>query len=90
MPPPCGGRGWLVPLTDNEAARSAFKKGDWNTFKVKAQGNHFQAWVNGVLAVDTTDDVSSTGFLGLQLHGIKKEEQVGKKVWWKNIRIQEL
>lgn len=85
-----GGRGWMVSLTDNESARSAFKRGEWNSFKVKAKGNRFRVWVNGVLAVDTTDELSDSGFFGLQLHGIKRDEQIGKKVWWKNIRIKEL
>lgn len=85
-----GGRGWLVTLAENEAARNAFKKGDWNKFKVKAEGNRFQVWVNGVLAVDTTDETTASGFFGLQLHSIKSEDQVGKKVWWKHIRIRQL
>lgn len=85
-----GGRGWLITLADNEAARKAFKKGDWNTFKVKAKGNHFQIWLNGVLTIDTTDETTDSGFFGLQLHSIKREDQVDRKVWWKNIRIKKL
>ena len=46
-----GRRGWLVPLVDNEPARQAYKKGDWNALKVKAEGNHIQIWINGVLAL---------------------------------------
>ena len=30
-----GRRGWLADLKENEAARKAFKGGDWNTFKVE-------------------------------------------------------
>ena len=36
-----GGRGWLVPLTDNEDARKAFKNNDWNHFRIMADNNHF-------------------------------------------------
>jgi len=85
-----GHRGWLVTLADKDSARQAFKPNEWNSFKVKAKGNHFQTWVNGVKAVDTTDDMSDSGFLGLQLHSINDEELVGHKVYWKNIKIKEL
>jgi hypothetical protein len=85
-----GGRGWLVPLTENEEARKAFKQEDWNHFRIIADGNSFQTWINGVKAVETTDDKYSTGFIGLQLHSIRNEEQLGLKVLWKNIRIREL
>ena len=85
-----GGRGWLVPLNENEQARKAFKQGEWNHFRIIADGNHFQTWINGVLAVETTDDKASTGFIALQLHSIKNEDQLGLRVLWKNIRIHEL
>ncbi len=85
-----GGRGWLVPLTENEAARKAFKQEDWNHFRIIADGNRFQTWINGVKAVETTDDKASTGFIALQLHSISSEEQQGLRVLWKNIRIREL
>ena len=85
-----GGRGWLVPLNENEQACKAFKQGEWNHFKIIADGNHFQTWINGVLAVETTDDKASTGFIALQLHSINNEDQLGLRVLWKNIRIHEL
>jgi hypothetical protein len=85
-----GGRGWLVPLTENEAARKAFKPGEWNHFRIMADGNRFQTWINGVQAVETTDDKSGTGFIALQLHSIRNEDQAGLRVLWKNIRIHEL
>ena len=85
-----GGRGWLVPLTDNEAARKAFRQGEWKHFRIIADGNKFQTWINGVQAVETTDDKASTGFIALQLHSINQEAQEGLRVLWKNIRIREL
>ena len=85
-----GGRGWLVPLKDNESARQAFKNNDWNHFRIIANGNHFQTWINGVQAVDTHDDKASSGFVALQLHSIRKEEQQGKRILWRKIRIKEL
>ncbi len=85
-----GGRGWLVPLHENEQARKAFKQGEWNHFRIIADGNHFQTWINGVQAVETTDDKASNGFIALQLHSIKNEDQLGLRVLWKNIKIHEL
>ncbi len=46
--------------------------------------------INGVLAVETTDDKASNGFIALQLHSINNEDQLGLRVLWKNIRIHEL
>jgi hypothetical protein len=85
-----GGRGWLLPLSGNEDARKAFKQGEWNHFRIIADGSHFQTWINGVKAVETNDDKASTGFIALQLHGINNEDQAGLRVLWKNIRIHEL
>ncbi|MGK7397304.1 MAG: 3-keto-disaccharide hydrolase [Candidatus Cyclobacteriaceae bacterium M3_2C_046] len=84
------GRGWLQPLTDNEEARTAFKQNEWNHLKIKAEGNHFQSWINGVKAADYKDDLYHTGFIGLQLHEPYRDEQIGQKVYWKNIRLKEL
>lgn len=85
-----GGRGWLIPLNDNEEARKAFKQEDWNHFQIIADGNKFQAWINGVKAFESTDDKASSGFIALQLHSINNEDQLGLRVLWKNIRIREL
>jgi 3-keto-disaccharide hydrolase len=85
-----GNRGWVVTLAENEPARKAYKPMDWNHFKIEMNGNKIQTWVNGVLAVDTTDDMSASGFIGLQFHGAYYEWQKDKKSMWKNIRIKEL
>lgn len=85
-----GNRGWIVTLAGNETARKAFKPMDWNHFKIEMNGNKIKTWVNGVPVVDTTDDMSSTGFIGLQFHGAYREWQINKKSMWKNIRIKEL
>ena len=82
----------MVPLKDNEPARKAYKKGDWNKFVIKADGDHIQIWINDVLAVDTRDDNSSTGFIGMQNHSVnvKNAHQAGMKTMWRNIRIKKL
>ena len=85
-----GNRGWIVTLAGKEEARKAFNPMDWNHFKILMHGNKIQTWVNGVLTVDTTDDISNSGFIGLQFHGAFKKWQENKKSMWKNIKIKEL
>jgi hypothetical protein len=85
-----GNRGWIVTLKGNEPARQAFKPMDWNHFRISMNGNKIQTWINGIPVVDTTDDMSSSGFLGLQFHGAYFDWQKDKKSMWKNIRIKEL
>lgn len=84
-----GNRGWLVRLTDNEEAQKAFRPLEWNHFKILMKGNVIQAWVNGVQTVDTTDDMNSSGFIGLQFHGAGKEQN-DLKSYWKNLKIKTL
>lgn len=45
-------------------------------------------WINGVLASSLVDDMSSSGFIGLQVHATKESKPM--KVYWKNIKIQNL
>ena len=83
-----GRRGWLQNLKENEAARQAFKQGEWNHFHVEAVGDSIKTWLNGVPAADLKDSMTPTGFIGLQVHGTKSEKTL--EVRWRNIRIQEL
>ncbi|MEN8228164.1 MAG: DUF1080 domain-containing protein [Bacteroidota bacterium] len=85
-----GNRGWVVTMAGNEEAQKAFRRKEWNHFRVVMDGNHIQSWINGVLAVDTIDNMSQSGFVGLQFHGAYRDEQRGMKSMWKNIRIKEL
>ena len=83
-----GNRGWVVTLADKEEARQAFKPWDWNHFKIVMDGNRIQTWVNDIPVVDTTDNMSSSGFIGLQFHGAYNEQQQDKKSMFKNIKIK--
>lgn len=85
-----GGRGWLQPLTGNDQARSAYSKDGWNKFRIVADGDHFQTWINDKKAVDTRDDKRSSGFIALQLHSVSRDDQVGKKIMFRDIRVKEL
>jgi len=82
-----GRRAWLYPLSRNQEARSAFKKGEWNHFRIEAIGDHIYTWVNDVPAAHIIDDLTHKGIIGLQVHAIYKDEDVGKEIKWKNIKI---
>jgi len=80
-------RGWLYPLKDKPEAQKAFKQNQWNHYRIEAVGERIRTWVNGVPAADLKDDMTSTGFIALQVHGSKV---AGKNIKWRNIRIQDL
>jgi hypothetical protein len=75
---------------DKSEAGKAYNNDDWNHFKIKANGNHIQTWINDILATDALEDVWKSGFIGFQMHGVSDKEQVGKKMYFKNIKIRKL
>jgi len=81
-------RGWIYNLENNEAARKAFKQGEWNHIRVEAKGDSIKTWLNGVPAADLTDGMTSRGFIGLQVHSTKEKEPM--EIRWRNIRLQDL
>ncbi len=86
-----GARGFLHTPGESEAAKQAFKAGEWNHFRIVANGDHFQTWLNGVPVADVHDDDQASGYIALQLHGIgSNKEKIGQKVRWKNIRLKKL
>ncbi|NTW44192.1 MAG: DUF1080 domain-containing protein [Anaerolineaceae bacterium] len=61
---------------------------EWNSMRVEAYGNSIRTWINGIPAADIADDMSSSGFFALQVHGIQNDSsKLGLKVMWKEIRI---
>ena len=84
-------RGWLNDLKNNEAARKAFRQGGWNKIRIICKGESIKTWINGVLAADLKDSMTSKGFIALQVHGVgKHKDRVGKQVRWRKIRLKEL
>lgn len=84
-----GRRGWLYPLSLNPEARTAYKLGQWNTYRIEAVGHELRIWVNGVNTANVVDDMTASGFIGLQVHGIgNDEEKAGREIRWRNIRIK--
>ena len=80
---------WWDDFSQKPGARKAFKDNVWNHYRIVAQGDRMRSWVNGVPAADFCDKTDAAGFVGLQVHGIKKGTGPFQ-VRWKNIRIREL
>ncbi len=80
---------WLDDLSGKPDAQKPFKEGQWNHYRIVAQGDRIRSWVNGVAVADFRDDRDKSGFIGLQVHSIKAGSGPFQ-VRWKNIRIREL
>ena len=79
------GRGWLIqPKPEDD---KYLKMGEWNTYKIKANGDEVTTWLNGHQMIHIKDEKigQGEGFIALQIH-----EGGGIKVSWKNIEIEEL
>ncbi len=81
-------RGWLYPLSQNPAAKNAFKAGEWNKVRIEAIGNSLRTWLNGTPCANLLDNKTLEGFIALQVHGIGGNKKLeNKTISWKNIRI---
>lgn len=69
------GSGWVWPKGDEESNRfkemagESFRVGEWNRFRIRAEGERLQIWVNDTLTADVKDDRFTEGAIALQHHG---------------------
>lgn len=68
-----------------DRAGDAFKRNDWNTYRITCQGNKLKIEVNGVVTTDVVDDMDASGVIAIQHHGEK-----GQTYKFRNLRIKEL
>jgi len=80
-------RDWLTFPELNPQAKTAFKMGQWNKYRIEAVGNHIRTFINGIPVSYLVDDVTPKGFIALQVHSIYDKMKPGMKIKWKNIRI---
>jgi len=80
--------GWLYTNELNPSAKSAFKLGEWNHYRIECVGNSIRTWLNNVPVACVLDDLTTSGLIALQVHAIGKNDQAGKQIRWKNIRIK--
>ena len=79
---------WLDTKEPTAETKGAFKKGEWNQYRVLAQGDRIQTWVNGIPIADVRDGEDTKGHIGLQVHGIARGTGPFQ-VRWKNLMIRE-
>jgi hypothetical protein len=79
------GRGWLIKPDPEKD--SALKAGEWNTMKIRVDGDTITSWLNGTEMITLTDEKigAGEGSIALQIH-----DGGGIKVKWRNILIKEL
>ena len=65
------------------------KENAWNKYRVICQVDRIQTWVNGRKVTDLRDDMTKTGFIGLQVHGVGNRADP-LHVAWRNLRLREL
>ncbi|QDU54633.1 3-keto-disaccharide hydrolase [Aeoliella mucimassa] len=86
------GRGWLIPQ-DKLIPLKHFKDGEWNHYRIVAQGPRIQTFINGEPVADLTDEETyqkySWGFIALQVHAIGQNEGP-YEVRWRNLKIRDL
>lgn len=83
-----GRRDWLYPGSLNPAAQNAYKSGVFNHVRIECIGHEMKTWLNSTPVAYLVDTVDHTGFIGLQVHAVRQPELAGRKVYFKNIRIQ--
>ena len=81
-------RGWLYPLDLNPSAKSAFKLGEYNKYRIEVIGDEIKTFLNGQEVAYVVDDMDSKGFVGLQVHSIRNPEDAGRKTYFRNVRIK--
>ena len=72
-----------------DAAKQAFKKGEWNRYRIMVEGDRYRSWVNDVPTADFREPHDPEGHIGFQVHGIKKGTGP-YSVRWRTVRFREL
>ena len=84
--------GWMTPKA-KLIPHKHFKDKQWNTYRVLAQGARIQVWINGEQISDLVHEEKfkshPKGFIGLQVHSIRKGSGPFE-VSWRNLKIIEL
>ncbi len=62
----------LAEAADMPQVLAAVRAGDWNEYRILAEGPRIRSWINGVAALDYTETdltIPLDGYLGIQAHG---------------------
>lgn len=79
------GRGWLIQIPDER--ENILKEGEWNTMRIRLQGDNITTWLNGEEMVNIRDEKigRGQGRIALQIH-----DGGGIKVLWRNLHVKTL
>ncbi len=79
------GRGWIAEINDEQ--QKHLKEGEWNTLRIRLEGDNVKTWLNGEDMIDLTDEKigKGQGRIALQIH-----DGGGIKVRWKNFKLNTL
>ncbi len=84
--------GWMTPKK-LLIPHHHFKDGEWNRYRILADGPRFQVWVNGIQISDLVDEKKFAshpkGFIALQVHGIRRGAGPFE-VRWRELSIRTL
>ena len=84
--------GWMTPDSDRKP-HDTFQDGQWNSYRVIANGPSIKTWINGKPISDLVHEerfkTHPRGFIGLQVHGIGRG-QGPYEVRWRNLTLQEI
>ena len=78
----------IAQSKDAAAVLAAIKEGEWNEYRILAEGNRIRSWINGVPALDyveTEPNIAADGKIGIQIHSGGMAE-----IQAKDITIEEL
>lgn len=78
----------LAKPTEEVLAKALKPLGEWNEYRIRAEGSRIQLWLNGVQTVDFTEEdpkIEKTGIIAVQIHG-----NATSIVQYKDIEIVEL
>jgi hypothetical protein len=87
-----------TPLESNDPGMKVWKPFDWNTVRIRVEGDvpHAAVWINGVPISDASDTENHAlggmieGPIAIQIHGGPVRWQPGGFWRWRNIGIREL
>jgi hypothetical protein len=78
----------LAKADDQTLAKAIKPVGQWNTYRIRAEGKRIQLWLNDIQTVDYIEEdpnIDTAGIIAVQIHGGAKSI-----VRYKDLRIREL
>ena len=78
----------LAQPTPEVLAKAQKPVGEWNDYRIRAEGKRIQIWLNGIQTVDYTEtepNIATSGIIAVQIHG-----NATSIVRYKDLMIEEL